>query len=146
MGGQRPTKKQHKPELNWDKLLCAERFRPSSTRSDSNDYRTPFESDFDRVVFSSSFRRLQDKTQVWPLEAHDFVRTRLTHSCEAAVIGRSLVLGVFGAMRNRLSIDPHRPAAAVATACLLHDIGNPPFGHTGEDHIASWFKAKIEDL
>jgi dGTPase len=132
-------------QLSWEKLLTQTRAR--SSQKQEVDHRSEADRDYDRVVFSSSFRRLQDKTQVWPLEAHDFVRTRLTHSCEVATIGRSLVKGVFGELPElkALSVDPNEPATSVATACLLHDIGNPPFGHTGEDHIARWFEKLFAD-
>lgn len=104
--------------------------------------RSPFQRDYDRIVFSSAFRRLQDKTQVFPLAGSDYVRTRLTHSLEAACVGRSL-----GAEIGAHVVEKHRPegvhssdiGAIVAAACLAHDIGNPPFGHSGEDAIRHWF-------
>ncbi len=107
--------------------------------------RSEFQRDFDRIVFSSAFRRLQDKTQVFPLAKNDYVRTRLTHSLEVASVGRSL--GVL-AGDHVLRAHPEMPGtgytagdfgAIVAAACLAHDIGNPPFGHAGESAIRSWF-------
>lgn len=118
-------------------------------RSLPRDGRSPFQQDADRIVFSSAFRRLQDKTQVHPLPQSDFVRTRLTHSMEVASVGRSL-----GGQVGRLLLDA-RPDLAradetrhlaadlgdiVAAACLAHDIGNPPFGHAGEEAIQGWFR------
>jgi dGTPase len=109
--------------------------------------RSEFQRDFDRIVFSSAFRRLQDKTQVFPLAKNDYVRTRLTHSLEVASVGRSL--GVL-AGDHVLRVRPEMSAtgytagdfgAVVAAACLAHDIGNPPFGHAGEAAIQSWFDA-----
>jgi dGTPase len=109
--------------------------------------RSEFQRDFDRVVFSSAFRRLQDKTQVFPLAQNDYVRTRLTHSLEVASVGRSL--GVL-AGDHVLRAHPELSATAytagdfgavVAAACLAHDIGNPPFGHAGEAAIQSWFNS-----
>ena len=109
--------------------------------------RSEFQRDFDRIVFSSAFRRLQDKTQVFPLAQNDYVRTRLTHSLEVASVGRSL-----GVLAGDHVLRAHAEASAtgcsagdfgaiVAAACLAHDIGNPPFGHAGEAAIQSWFDA-----
>ena len=104
--------------------------------------RSPFQRDFDRVVFSGSFRRLQDKTQVFPLVKTDYVRTRLTHSLETSSVGRSLgsAVGVF--LCDNFDMGEVRPSdvgAVVAAACLAHDIGNPPLGHAGEEAIRYWF-------
>jgi len=104
--------------------------------------RSPFQRDFDRVVFSGSFRRLQDKTQVFPLVKTDYVRTRLTHSLETSSVGRSLgsAVGVF--LCDSFDLGPVRSSdvgAVVAAACLAHDIGNPPLGHAGEEAIRHWF-------
>ncbi len=127
----------------WKRLLNAERigFRGRS----APDPRSAFQRDFDRIIFSSAFRRLQDKTQVFPLPSSDYVRTRLTHSLEVATVGRSL-----GVMVGKVLQQRHRGAfrglesgdigALVAAACLAHDIGNPPFGHSGESAIQSWFQ------
>ena len=105
--------------------------------------RTDFQVDHDRIVFSSAFRRLQDKTQVFPLADSDYVRTRLTHSIEVSCIGRSLGTQVGESIIAKYGMDEIEPAdfgAIVAAACLAHDIGNPPFGHSGEDAIRHWFE------
>ena len=133
--------------MQWPRLLSQRRFPdqqlpPISTAP----VRGAFVQDYDRVVFSSAFRRLQRKTQVMPLPETDFVHTRLTHSLETAVVGRSL--GRLAA-RHLLEADAELAAQLpnldqdcgdiVAAACLAHDIGNPPFGHSGEDAISSYF-------
>jgi dGTPase len=101
--------------------------------------------DSDRVVFSSAFRRLQDKTQVFPLADNDYVRTRLTHSLEVASVARSLGARVGAAIVERHGLGPRFHAsdfgAIVSAAALAHDLGNPPFGHSGEDAISHWFKS-----
>ncbi len=108
--------------------------------------RSVFQQDYDRIVFCSAFRRLKDKTQVFPLAQSDYVRNRLTHSLEASCVGRSL-----GATVGRVLVERHDLAdalhasdfgAVVAAACLAHDIGNPPFGHAGEDAIREWCMQK----
>ena len=104
--------------------------------------RSPFQRDFDRVAFSGSFRRLQDKTQVFPLVKTDYVRTRLTHSLETSSVGRSLgsAVGVFVCDNFDMGgVTPSDVGAVVAAACLAHDIGNPPLGHAGEEAIRHWF-------
>jgi len=116
------------------------------------DARTAFENDFDRVIFSSSFRRLRNKAQIFSLEPHDFVRTRLTHSIEVSTVGRSLGEGAASAVKSVASalkdmspsLTPRDVGTVVATACLLHDIGNPPFGHSGEKAIGTWFARNID--
>ena len=113
--------------------------------------RSPFQRDFDRVAFSGSFRRLQDKTQVFPLVKTDYVRTRLTHSLETSSVGRSLgsAVGVFLCENFDLGeVRPSDVGAVVAAACLAHDIGNPPLGHAGEEAIRHWFtcSAAAKDL
>ncbi len=126
----------------WEKLLSADRLGAGSAPSAPE--RTAFQQDYDRIVFTSAFRRMKDKTQVFPLSKSDYVRTRLTHSLEASCVGRSL-----GAMVGREIIARHGMqdvesgdfGAVVAAACLAHDIGNPPFGHAGEDAIREWFRA-----
>jgi len=135
----------------WKQLVSAERLRPTRVISRSDlDARTPFENDFDRVVFSSSFRRLRNKAQVFSLEPHDFVRTRLTHSFEVSTIGRSLGEGAAAGFAPKCAgLESPRflrdVGTIVATACLLHDIGNPPFGHSGEKAIGRWFAANMND-
>ena len=126
--------------MQWQRLLSRARLgSPEPPRASSA--RTDFQRDFDRVVFSSAFRRMQDKTQVFPLSKVDYVRTRLTHSLEASSIGRSLGTLVGEQVIARHGLDQFEAAdfgSIVAAACLAHDIGNPPFGHSGEDAIRHW--------
>jgi len=129
--------------LNWEKLLSTKTY--GQLKKSKSDGRSQFQRDFDRIVFCSAFRRLQDKTQVFPLPESDFVHTRLTHSLEVSCVGRSL-----GNMVGKTLIDRHPElkkqyisfnfGEIVAAACLAHDIGNPPFGHSGEDAISEYFK------
>ncbi|WP_187262161.1 dGTP triphosphohydrolase [Pontibacter beigongshangensis] len=133
----------------WERLISKKRYE---SVSDSEKYGTDesvrgeFQRDYDRIVFSSAFRRLQNKTQVMPMPESDFVHTRLTHSLEASVVGRSLGRIVGKSILERhpqLAQDKHIQEAdfgdIVAAACLAHDIGNPPFGHSGEDAISAYF-------
>lgn len=137
--------------LSWDKLLSNQREREKSETSD-NDYRHDFESDYDRVVFSSPFRRLQDKAQVFPLERNDFVRTRLTHSMEVAALARSMGVSISKKMLKNGYISNEEYASYIPvileTAGMAHDIGNPPFGHYGEETIkktfSKWFDKQKE--
>lgn len=128
--------------MDWNRLLSRTRLgRNEQAAGDAT--RTDFQRDFDRIVFCSAFRRLQDKTQVFPLARSDYVRTRLTHSLEASSVGRTLGTRIGDTLirRYRLGgVDPQDFGAIVAAACLAHDIGNPPFGHAGEDAIRSWFR------
>ncbi len=129
--------------MDWSRLLSRERLGVSDYRGDS-EARTAFQRDFDRIVFSSAFRRLQDKTQVFPLSQSDYVRTRLTHSLEVSSVGRTLGTKVGDSVIRRhglRGVYPQDFGAIVAAACLAHDIGNPPFGHSGEDAIRLWFQA-----
>jgi dGTPase len=124
-----------------DRYLIHDRFRQSYATTD--DGRNPFENDFTRVIFSSSFRRLQDKTQVFQLDKGDFVRTRLTHSMEVSSLGRSIGLSLENQLINdeKLSEDNRGKIPSIlAAAGLVHDLGNPPFGHFGESAIQSFFK------
>ncbi len=128
--------------MNWNRLLSRARLGRVEHRSDT-EARTDFQRDFDRIVFSSAFRRLQDKTQVFPLSQSDYVRTRLTHSLEVSSVGRTLGTKVGDCVIRRHHLQgvyPQDFGAVVAAACLAHDIGNPPFGHCGEDAIRLWFK------
>ena len=125
----------------WDKLLSADRI--GAGKAPGTPERTAFQQDYDRIVFTSAFRRLKDKTQVFPLSKSDYVRTRLTHSLEASCVGRSLgaVVGREIIARHGLKeVESGDFGAIVAAACLAHDIGNPPFGHAGEDAIREWFR------
>ncbi|MFY7670576.1 deoxyguanosinetriphosphate triphosphohydrolase [Tenacibaculum sp. MEBiC06402] len=134
--------------MNWEQLLSLKRFGDTQkrARATQDETRLGFEVDFDRIIFSSAFRSLQDKTQVIPLSKTDFVHTRLTHSLEVSVVGRTL-----GRRVGKVLLDRHPElkslgytfndfGAIVAAACLMHDIGNPPFGHSGEKAIGEYFK------
>ncbi len=131
--------------MNWHDLLCNERLeRPDAEKPKD---RSLFQQDLDRIVFSSAFRRLAHKTQVHPLVEDDHVHTRLTHSIEVACVGRSLGT-IVGAHVARESNEPTISADSlgyiVQAACLAHDIGNAPFGHSGEESICEWFKKYFE--
>lgn len=126
--------------MQWRQLLSRKRLgsdQPAGTIA----ARTDFQRDFDRIVFSSAFRRMQDKTQVFPLSRVDYVRTRLTHSLEASSIGRSLATQVGEQVIARKGLEGFEASDfgdICAAACLSHDIGNPPFGHSGEDAFRHW--------
>ncbi len=136
--------------MQWEQLLSLKRQGDTSKRlrKEQDDTRLGFEVDYDRIIFSSAFRSLQDKTQVIPLSKTDFVHTRLTHSLEVSVVGRSL-----GRLVGKKIIEKHPYlqdihgyqmndfGAIVAAAALAHDIGNPPFGHSGEKAIGEYFKS-----
>ncbi|MFC2109568.1 deoxyguanosinetriphosphate triphosphohydrolase [Bacteroidota bacterium] len=135
--------------MNWEQLLSLKRAgdKEQRLRKDQNETRLGFEVDFDRIVFSSSFRSLQDKTQVIPLSQTDFVHTRLTHSMEVSVVGRSLgrivgqkIIEKYPNLKG-LGYTFNDFGAIVAAAALSHDIGNPPFGHSGEKAIGEYFKS-----
>ncbi|MFB9055274.1 dGTP triphosphohydrolase [Mariniflexile ostreae] len=135
--------------MNWEQLLSLKRFGDTKERlrKEQDETRLGFEVDYDRIIFSSEFRSLQDKTQVIPLSKTDFVHTRLTHSLEVSVVGRSLGRRVG---QKLLEKHPHLQeehgyqindfGAIVAAAALAHDIGNPPFGHSGEQAIGEFFR------
>ena len=128
--------------MQWPKLLCADRLG-SSRPAGAEPQRSPFQRDSDRIIFSSAFRRLQDKTQVFPLADNDYVRTRLTHSLEVASVARSLgtIVGAAICERGELpGLHASDFGAIVSAAALAHDLGNPPFGHSGEDAIRVWFE------
>jgi dGTPase len=131
--------------MEWQKLL-SRRLLCEDVNVHQIVERSEFQRDFDRIVFSSAFRRLQDKTQVFPLPENDFVHTRLTHSLEVSCVGRSLgnivgaeIIKRYPDLKN--SYTQFNFGEIVAAACLAHDIGNPPFGHSGEDAIAEYFKS-----
>ena len=134
--------------MNWEQLLSLKRFGDSETRlrKDQDETRLGFEVDYDRIIFSDSFRSLQDKTQVVPLSKTDFVHTRLTHSLEVSVVARSLgrIVGKKLIEKypdlNEKGYQANDFGAIVAAAALAHDIGNPPFGHSGEKAIGEYFK------
>ncbi len=131
--------------MDWNQLLSAHRYHPGATTSlfHSHD-RSQFQRDYDRLIFSSPFRRLQNKTQVFPLPGNIFVHNRLTHSLEVASVGRSLGYKVSQYLKQN-KIELKNPDLAeeigtiVSTACLAHDLGNPPFGHSGEEAISYFF-------
>ena len=138
--------------MNWTQLMCADRIRHSNKKALSSDLRTEFEKDYHRIISSPSFRRLQDKTQVFPLDKNDFVRTRLTHSLEVSSFAKSLGQSV-GAriIKEGLADDFSDQTRAdicdvLQCAGLLHDIGNPAFGHFGESAIQDWFKKNMGSL
>ncbi len=127
--------------MEWKNLLSHYRAGKTSCRP-LVPGRSPFQQDYDRIVFSSAFRRLQDKTQVFPLAESDYVRTRLTHSMEASCVGRSLgnLTGVHICSNHDVGVlQSSDIGAIVAAASLAHDIGNPPLGHSGEEAIRYWF-------
>lgn len=129
--------------MNWRKLLCEERER-GTTSNKSTTYHNEFDKDYSRIVYSSSVRRLQDKAQVFPMQENDFTRTRLTHSIEVASLGKSLAWGIGEWLMESGELEDiweiKKLASMVETACLIHDLGNPPFGHYGEEIIREWFK------
>lgn len=131
----------------WQHLLSDKRFgdqEPAQVGEEQT--RSPFDRDYDRLVYSSAFRRLQDKTQVFPLSKTDYTRTRLTHSLEVSCVGRALgaAAGKYLKFKQGIpSLDPQQTGTIVATACLAHDLGNPPFGHSGEDAIREWARQRV---
>ncbi|XOV92359.1 MAG: deoxyguanosinetriphosphate triphosphohydrolase [Bacteroidota bacterium] len=130
--------------MNWIQLLSSQRFGDKKDMSIS-ETRSRFDQDFDRLIFSHPFRKLQDKTQVFPLPEDDFVHTRLTHSLEVASVGRSLgrLVGEH-LLQTHVELKEagfgiHDFGSIVGAACLAHDLGNPPFGHSGESAISSFY-------
>ena len=131
-------------KLNWDSLLSAKRFGSASSLPDDQMMaRSQFQRDYDRIIFSSPFRRLQNKTQVFPLPGSIFVHNRLTHSLEVASVGRSLGNVLASELEKREELAGSdlfsKLGAIVSAACLAHDMGNPPFGHSGEKAISRYF-------
>ena len=131
--------------MEWSTLLCEDRIRSLVKRPTGTDLRTEFEKDYHRIIGSASFRRLQDKTQVFPLDRSDFIRTRLTHSLEVSSFAKSLGQNISASIRTVIKDESFLPEHALAMcdilqcAGLIHDIGNPPFGHFGETAIQDWF-------
>lgn len=133
--------------MNWDKLLSAKRLGKENEQVHKTDYaRSQFQRDYDRFIFSSPFRRMQNKTQVFPLPGSVFVHNRLTHSLEVASVGRSLGNKLAFELKKRDDIANkellNEIGSIVSAACLAHDMGNPPFGHSGEEAIANYFETK----
>ena len=131
--------------MEWEQLLCGERL--GDKHYEAKPDRTIFIQDHDRIVFSAPFRRLANKTQVQPLYEHDHVHHRLIHSVEVSSVGRSLAMRIGSWLEDRGSIKPGDAstlANIVQAACAAHDIGNPPFGHSGEVAIGDWFAEEFE--
>jgi dGTPase len=134
--------------MHWEQLLSLKRLGDNNKRlrKEQDDTRLGFEVDYDRIIFSAAFRSLQDKTQVIPLSKTDFVHTRLTHSLEVSVVGRSLgrlvgkkIIEKYPYLKEVHGYEMNDFGAIVAAASLAHDIGNPPFGHSGEKAIGEYF-------
>lgn len=136
--------------MNWEQLLCGKRER-TLTSHNPNDVRTEFRKDYHRIIGSASFRRLQDKAQVYPLTRGDFVRTRLTHSLEVSSFAVSLGDTIFRKLIAQGRSDVNEQVREdccniLECAGLVHDIGNPPFGHFGEFAIRQWFEEHFKTL
>ncbi|MDE6318067.1 MAG: dNTP triphosphohydrolase [Muribaculaceae bacterium] len=129
--------------MEWSRLISDMRLGLEDIHDERRGSRSDFQRDYDRLVFSSPFRRLQNKTQVFPLPGSIFVHNRLTHSIEVACVGRSLANDIAASLRERhpdMSVETFDAMAEiVAAGCLAHDLGNPPFGHSGEKAIATFF-------
>ncbi len=140
--------------MNWKKLLSTERAKEALTgearpREDNQDTRDEFQRDYDRCLFSTAFRRLQDKAQVFPLELNDSVRTRLTHSLEVSNVARSLAeritTRILDEKKGEIDLEDAKQIIIIAATCgLIHDLGNPPFGHSGEDAMREWYQEKFD--
>jgi dGTPase len=147
--------------LKWDHLLCEKRAKdvlpnsgvplPDSDEQSGEgegDPRSEFQRDYDRTLFSTPVRRLQDKAQVFPLEPNDSVRTRLTHSLEVSNLAKSIAARVGEKLEKEGEINEEQEQhlRIIAGTCgLMHDLGNPPFGHAGEEAMRDWFKQKLEE-
>lgn len=136
--------------MNWNSLLSVKRYN-QKIEFGTQPSRSAFDQDYDRIIFSHPFRRLQDKTQVHPLPEQDFVHTRLTHSLEVSSVGRSLGKSVGEVILQRQpelakTFSLFDFGGIVAAASLAHDLGNPPFGHAGEDAISDFFREHPDGL
>lgn len=138
--------------MEWETLLSPRRERENTGKSRTADLRSEFEKDYHRIIGSASFRRLQDKTQVFPLDKSDFIRTRLTHSLEVSSLGKSLGQNIGENIlkyRRNSGFTPQMKediSHILECAGLIHDIGNPPFGHFGEIAIREWFAGHLSEL
>ncbi|MEQ8634128.1 dGTP triphosphohydrolase [Gimesia maris] len=142
-------------KLSWKKLLSSKRVpKPSDPLSNSQNERTEFEQDYDRILFSQPFRRLARKTQVHPMASNDHIHNRLTHSLEVASLGRTFANRAYDLAKNNSDLGEFSKNdfnLILQSACLIHDLGNPPFGHAGEEVVRAWidvhkleiFKKKI---
>lgn len=140
--------------MQWNSLFSNKRLGANNEKETGHSLRNEYLRDYDRLIFSSPFRRLQNKTQVFPLPGHVFVHNRLTHSLEVASVGRSLGQNVGEALikkypnESEAFIEFYRNQlhTVISTACLAHDIGNPPFGHSGEEAIRNYFENITGDI
>ncbi len=136
--------------MNWAKLLSTCRLKPRKPSSTVvGDMRDEFDRDYDRIIYSTPFRRLQDKTQVFPLDPNDSIRTRLTHSLEVSRAACGMAKDVCKKLLGQSAIDTEQAKSieTIAATCgLLHDLGNPPFGHSGEVAIRDWFPTRQPDV
>ena len=132
--------------MDWERLLTRKRYGHDEVES-AEQGRSHFHKDHDRIIFSSAFRRLGRKTQVHPMSLNDHIHTRLTHSIEVGSLGRSLGIRAGELIADQLpkGISPDDLGMIVQSACLAHDIGNPPFGHAGEYAIRDWFRQRQDD-
>lgn len=131
--------------MNWEQLICDKRLGLEEYHDSKRHTRSDFQRDYDRLIFSSPFRRLQNKTQVFPLPGSIFVHNRLTHSLEVSSVGRSMGKEISLRLMARHSGEPWAGRLdeirdIVAASCLCHDLGNPPFGHSGEKTISAYFR------
>ena len=139
--------------MNWQNCISDQRTGSSSKMVDVG-YRHNYQRDFDRLIFSSAFRRLQGKTQVFPLPGNTFVHNRLTHSLETSSVGRSLgeIVGnhisnnVAGLDNRDKEFYKYQLKSVIAAACLAHDVGNPAFGHSGEAAISNYFEKFADEI
>jgi len=136
--------------MSWIKYFENAQRRLLDDRNKEESFRSVFQMDYDRIIFSSAFRRLQNKTQVLPFPNSDYVRNRLTHSLETASVGRTLgnivgdsIIKKYPELQQQLKIEATDFGHLVSAACLTHDIGNPPFGHSGETAISNFFKSDL---
>ncbi|MCM1319579.1 MAG: dNTP triphosphohydrolase [Muribaculaceae bacterium] len=133
--------------MSWEKLISSKRLGLEEYHDPKSRSRSDFQRDYDRMIFSSPFRRLQNKTQVFPLPGHIFVHNRLTHSLEVSSVGRSMANAVAEELQHKYRDEGwstllHHVGDITATACLCHDMGNPPFGHSGEKAISTFFSER----